>query len=288
MYSGNWSLLSAGVWNETNQWATLMAPGFFMAGQAIAIPKLIAAPLTLTIASGTMYAIGLWVEKVCKRRNRRAKYPLSVEQVQSRMFAIAAFLAFNLLFFLGVRPTLGYFPVSVQELISWAAIVLSSLWLVKTWNRSAQRYGRERDANLLRRQLNKLDIDFSQYLEGRSLDELKPDELYTLAKFLPNFTQEYRLQIYTGVLREALEQRSATPSSSLSVFQTLRHKLGISDEAHGVALSNLQVQEPQLFVVAKPITHSDTTVLWGFGKRNAEQDATTVVKRDRHKINSEG
>lgn len=292
LYSGNWNFLSAGVWNETHHLATLLSPGFFIAGRAIAIPKLIAVPLTLTLTSGATYAIGLWVEKFFKHRNRRLKYPLSGEQVQSRTFAVAAFLAFNLLFFLGVRPTLGYFPLLVQNLIVWAAVVLSSLWLVKTWQRSAERYGRERDANLLRRQLSKLDIDLAQFLDGRSLDDLKPDELYTLAKVLPSFTQEYRLQLYSGVLRESLGQQSVTPAGSLSAFQTLRQNLGISDAAHWELLDKLQQQDPQLFIPPKPIVDAESTVQWRFGEQSGEQtserktggrrrDGTTVVRRDR-------
>ena len=280
LYSGNWNLLSAGVWNETHQWATLLSPGFFLAGRAIAIPKLIAVPLTLTLTSGLTYAIGLWAEKILKRRNKRSSHPLSVDLVQSRLFAATVFLSFNLLFFGGVAPTLGYLPVILQNLISWAAIVSSSLWLIKTWNRSAQRYARERDANLLRRQLSKLEIDFSQFLEGRSLDQLKPDELYTLAKFLPTFTQEYRLQMYMGILREVLEQRTTTAENSLTMFQTLRQKLGISDESHWAILTQLQRQEPQLFS-DRPVTHTASTFLRPFGKSH-ERDLT-VVRRDRRR-----
>ncbi|HEY9643488.1 MAG TPA: calcium-binding protein [Coleofasciculaceae cyanobacterium] len=291
LYSGNWNLLSAGVWNETNQLSTLTSPGFFIAGRAITIPKLIAVPLTLTLTSGAIYALGLWLEKAYKRYNRKLVRPLRVEQVQSRAFAIAAFLAFNLLFFWGVRPTLGYFPLALQNLLSWLAIVLSSLWLVKTWHRSAHRYGRERDTYLLRRQLSKLEINWSQYLEGRSLDDLKPDELYTLAKVLPSFTQDYRLQIYLGVLQEALEQRKITPDTSLSALQTLRQQLGLSDAAHGKALDQLQQQAPDLFLSPKPIPHPESTILWRLGRRNVDPEATqvrgdvdpdaTVVWRDR-------
>jgi hypothetical protein len=288
LYSGNWNFLAAGVWNETHQLSTVLSPGFFIAGRAIAIPKLIAVPLTLTIASGATYAVGLWLEKAYKRRNRKLRHPLSGEQVQSRAFAIAAFLAFNVLFFWGVRPTLGYLPLVMQSLLSWLAIVLSSLWLVKSWNRSAQRYTRERDTYLLRRQLGKLEIDWSQYLEGRSLDDLKPDELYALAKVLPNFTQEYRLQVYLGVLQEALEQRTTTPDNSLNVLQALRQKLGLSDAAHGQALERLQQQAPELFVAPQPLDPSESTILWR-GKRSVDPDATqlrvdpdaTVVWRDR-------
>lgn len=285
LYSGNWNFLSAGVWNETSQLSTILAPGFFIAGQAIAIPKLIAVPLTLTLFSGAAYTIGLWTEKIYKRYNKRLRRPLSVDVVQSRAFAIATFLAFNLLFFMGVQPTLGYFPNTVQNLISWAAIVLSSLWLVKTWKRSAQRYIRERDTNLLRRQLGKLDINLSQFLEGRSIEDLKPDELYTLAKVLPNFTQKYRQQIYLGALREALEKHSVSSTNSLHLFQALRQNLGITDEAHTQILEKLQLEEPQIFP-AKPPTYSDaSTIMRLFSKPDQEPDLasnqsshTTIVR----------
>lgn len=247
LYSGSWSFLSAGVWQETNQVATLLSPGFFIAGRAIPIPKLIAVPLTLTVCSGVTYATGLWVEKQAKRNNKRLGYPLSLDQVQSRLFAISTFIAFNLLFFLGVRPTLGYLPLVIQQLLSWVAVMASSLWLAKTWRRSAQRYHRERDANLLKRQLDKLDIDLTQVLEGRSLDDLNPDELYALAKVLPGFSQDYRLQVYKGILREAFEQQTVSPPQSLKAFQPMRQSLGLSEEAHWLVINQLQFDEPLLF-----------------------------------------
>ncbi len=247
LYSGNWNFLSAGVWNETNQLATLLRPGFYLNGVAIPIPKLLAVPFTLTACSGATYAIGLWAEKQIKRRNRRAHSPISPEQLQSRLFAVTTFICFNLLFFMGVRPTLGYLPLFLQQLLSWFAVVVSSLWLVKTWHRSLQRYHRERDANLLHQQLSRLEVDFSQLLEGRALHDLKPDELYALAKVLPSYSQDYRLQVYRGVLREALEQKSMTPAKSLSMFESLRQKLEISEAVHWQILEKLQAEEPLLF-----------------------------------------
>ncbi|MBF2002819.1 MAG: hypothetical protein IGS38_19105 [Synechococcales cyanobacterium M58_A2018_015] len=246
LYSGNWSLLSAGVWNETNQWATLWSPGFFIAGHAVPIPKWIAVPLTLTSFAGATYSLGLWLESYYKRRNQRLGYPLSRDQVQSRCFAVATFTAFNLLFFMGVRPTLGYLPLLMQHALSWIAIVVSSLWLAKTWRRSARQYHRERDANLLRRQLSKLNLDLHQLLEGRSLTDLNPDELYALAKVLPGLAQDYSLQLYRGVLREAFEQ-GVTPTSSLVTFQTLRQHLKLLEDDHWAVIHRLQLEEPLLF-----------------------------------------
>jgi hypothetical protein len=160
-----------------------------------------------------------------------------------------------------VRPTLGYFPLLIQQILSWIAIVASSLWVAKTWHRSAQKYNRERDANLLKRQLGKLDIDLYQALEGRSLDDLNPDELYALAKVLPGFTQANRLQVYQGILREAFEQQSIAPAKSLRAFQPMRQSLGIDEETHWVVINKLQLEEPLLFARHRwQIQDSNTTV----------------------------
>jgi polyferredoxin len=278
LYSGNWRFLSGGVWNETNQLATLLSPGFYANGKAIPIPKLIAVPLTLTVCSGATYAIGLRIEKAYKRYNKRFKRPLPLEQVQHRLFALFTFAAFNFLFFLGVRPTLGWLPPVAQPLLSWGAVLASSLWLFKNWQRSAQQYAKERDGHLLRRQLKKLAIDFSQFLEGRSLEDLNPDELHALAKVLPSFTHQYRLQVYTGVLKEALGQGSVNPARSLKVFQSLRQELGINDQEHWKVLDKLCQENPNLFASHRGQV-SDTAVTV---RRPLERgiSQTELTKRD--------
>jgi hypothetical protein len=280
LYSGNWQFLSAGVWNETNQLTTLLRPGFYLAGHALPIPKLIAVPLTLTVSMAMSYILGLWAETYYKRRNKHSRRPLSKEQLQSRLFAIATFIAFNLLFFLGVRPTLGYLPLTIQTALSWGAIVASSLWVHKTWNRSAQSYSRERDANLLRRQLHKLKIDFSQFLEGRSLDELKPDELYALEKVMPSFTNDYRLQVYKGVLREALEQHNVIPSKSLQAFQPLRQNLNLSENTHWVVLDTLQLEEPDLFRSSYLQTQDNDPTLYRLNLSSKQVEATLYKPKE--------
>jgi 4Fe-4S binding domain len=275
LYSGNWRFLSGGVWNETNQLATLLSPGFYTNGRAIPIPKLFAVPLTLTFCSGTTYAIGLWIEKTYKRYNKRFKHPLPVVQVYHRLFVIFTFAAFNLLFFLGVRPTLGWLPPVVQQLLSWGAVLASSLWLFKNWQRSAEQYAKERDGQLLRRQLNKLAIDFSQFLEGRSLENLNPDELHALAKVLPGFTHQYRLQVYAGVLKEALEQRSASPARSLKMFQSLRQELGINDQEHWQVLDKLCLEHPNVFTShLQQVSEEEATVRRSFSQGMVETELT--------------
>ena len=254
LYSGNFGFLSGGVWNETNQLETLFSPGFYASGKAIPIPKLVAAPLTLGVFSSTTYAIGFWLEKRYKRYNKRFKRPLPIEQIYHRLFTLFTVVAFNLLFFLGVQPTLGWLPSPLQLFLSWAAVLASSLWLVKTWQRSAGRYAREREANLLQRQLKKLPLDLVQFLEGRSLEDLTPDQLYALAKVLPGFTGQYRLQVYEGVLREAMMQRN-TKAIEVQALARMRQELEINEEEHRLIFHQLS-QNPFL----NPYSDADQTV----------------------------
>ena len=251
LYSGNWNFLSAGVWNETNQLSTLLGPGFYLNGHAIAIPKLIAVPLTLTLFSVATHALGLRLEKAYKRYHKKIKRPLSLSQVHHRLFTLFSFVAFNALFFLGVRPTLGWLPAIVQPLLSWGAVLASSLWMVKIWRRSEQQYLKERDGNLLRRQLQKMAIDFPKCLDGRSLEELNPDELYALAKVLPDISYQYRLQVYSGILNEALTQGNIRPSKSLKVYQDLRQRLGINDLEHYQLVEQICQERPNLFALSQ-------------------------------------
>lgn len=260
LYSGNWNFLSSGVWNETNQWHTLLRPGFYLAGHTIPIPKLIAVPLTLSVFSSSSYAIGLGVEKLYTRYHRRFQPVQTSEQLHNQLFTLSTFIAFNLLFFLGVRPTLGWLPGVLQPLVSWAAVLVSSLWLVKTWQRSVERYNRERDGNLLRRQLNKLNLDLSGFLEGRSLEALNPDELYALAKVLPGFSQQYRLQVYRNIVKESLEQGTVRFANSLRQFKSLRQELGIQDAEHTLVIDQILQDYPHLAAPQQTVSDEELTV----------------------------
>jgi hypothetical protein len=129
--------------------------------------------------------------------------------------------------------------------------------------------------------LSKLNIDFSQSLDGRSLEELKPDELYALSKVLPGFTQDYRLQVYKGVVQEALEQGSVTLSRSLKSFQPLRQNLQLSEETHWTVLDRLQVEEPTLFYPPRRQSRdTDATVLSSLERRTAIAQTTVYKSAD--------
>jgi len=79
-----------------------------------------------------------------------------------------------------------------QYIYDLGLVLLSTLWLHKTWQRSPDLYSRENLASRFRKQLEKLQLNVSQFLEGRALEDLNTHEVYILAKVLPSFTREKR------------------------------------------------------------------------------------------------
>ncbi len=125
-------------------------------------------------------------------------------------------------------------------------MAVSSLWLYRSWERSADLHQRENLASRFRRQLEKLDLDVGRYLDGRQLADLSPHEVYVLAKVLPGFTREKRQQVYKEVVREALQEGYANASSSLEVLSQMRREIGITDEEHSLLLESVGVENPDL------------------------------------------
>ena len=167
LYAGNWNYYFSGVWVfENNQLATLLSPGFYLFGQAITIPKLLAVPLTLGVLTIAGYWLGQKLEKYYKAYLRRRQQFLSQEQVRHHMFTLCTFLVFNFLFIFGGRPLILLLPVTIQYLYTVGLAVISTLWLARTWQRSSNRYSHESLAHRLRKQLSNLKLDVSRFLEG--------------------------------------------------------------------------------------------------------------------------
>ncbi len=253
LYAGNFNYYFSGAWtHEENQLATLLKPGFYLFNQPIPIPKLIAVPLTLAF----FVVISCWIatksEKALFSYLRRRNPKINRQQALHRFFSLCTFIAFNAFFIYGGRPEILRLPFLVQLIFNASLVLVSTLWLYRTWGRSSEQYNKESLADKLRRQLKKLPLDFSQFLEGRSLDELKPDELYVLAKVLPGATRQERSSVYKGVLQEALAEGYFAPSRSKEALQQLRGKLQLGDEEHDRALAEIIQENPNLLNSVTP------------------------------------
>ncbi len=247
LYAGNWEYYFSGVWNrDPNQLAALMSPGLYLFGQPIGIPKLLAVPLVLGAFTAAGYGLGKAIETRLKAYARQHRPKWSPDLIQHRIFVVLTFIAFNFFFIFAARPLILLTPVWVQHLYDLGLVFLSTMWLVQSWKRNADLYSRENLASRFRKQLEKLQLDVSQYLDGRSLADLHTNEVYVLAKVLPGFNRETRHEAYKGVLREALEEGYADSSSSLEVLRQMRQELGISDDEHREVLEELGVEDPDL------------------------------------------
>ncbi len=267
LYAGNWDYYFSGAWNrDPDQLSSLMSPGLYLAGQPINIPKLVAVPLVLGATTAIGYGLGNAIETWIKSITRQRHANLNPDLIRHRIFAICTFGIFNFFFFFAGRPLIQLLPLWVQYGFDVSLVFLSTLWLQQTWRRSADRYSRENLASRFRKQLEKLQLNISQFLEGRSLDDLRTDEVYVLAKVLPGFTREKRHQAYKEVVREALEEGYINTSSSLSVLQHMRQELGISDDEHDEVLEELGIEDPQLLNPTRQRTLENQIRLSGYQK----------------------
>ncbi|MCS6814520.1 MAG: cyclic nucleotide-binding domain-containing protein [Cyanobacteria bacterium] len=247
LYAGNWNYYFSGAWaRQTDQLASLFDPGLYLFGQTINVPKLVAVPLVLGVCTAIGYWGGRWLENRIKAYSRQHQPNLSSETIRHRIFSLCTFGIFNIFFIFGGRPLVLLLPWSVQYLYDLGLVALSTLWLYKVWQRSSDLYSRENLANRFRKQLEKLQLNVAQFLEGRSLSDLNTHEVYVLAKVLPGFTREKRHQAYKGVVREALEEGYVNYSSSLEVLQQMRQELGITDDEHRLVLEELGIEDPEL------------------------------------------
>lgn len=186
LYAGNFKYYFSGVWShESRTVAALTDPGFYVLGPLNAIPKIIAAPLTLTAFA----AASCWL---CTRLERyyrgylKKKQPLATAELSlHRMFSVCTFLAFNIFFIYGGRPEINHWPLAAQFGFQAVIAIVSSLWLYRTWGRSQRQYQKESLADKLRRQLQKLPMNVAELLGDRPLEQLSPEELDILAQTLP-------------------------------------------------------------------------------------------------------
>ncbi len=253
LYSGGWSYYFSGAWNRDNQTLdSLLGTGFYIAGQAISIPKLVAVPLTLGLSGVASYYIGTRIEKQLYAIYARLGNKLTRVMIRHRMFTLSTFLIFNVIFFFSRESisSTSLFSLFCRDIFSLFFTMISVLWLYRTWKRTPKLYQRELLAVRLRKQLRKFDINIKEVLGDVSLGSLSTDEVYVLAKTL-KFSHLRWHQIYQDVLLEAIRDGSVTPANSLGYFQMMREELNVSHQEHEDLLIQLGHKYPEVFYPKK-------------------------------------
>ncbi|MGF1674018.1 MAG: 4Fe-4S binding protein [Rivularia sp. (in: cyanobacteria)] len=261
LYAGNFDYYFSGAWtHEENQLSTLWKPGFYLFNEPINIPKIIAVPLTLALTVALSYWSLSKIEKAYRAYLKKHNSRINSQQVLHRMLTICTFIAFNSFFIYGGRPEILRLPIPVQLLFNTLVVIVSTMWLVRTWGRSFEQYQRDSNLDSFRRQLSKLSINNSQFLKGRSLDELSSNELFILASVLPEYRQKDRLEIYKSILLEGLIQKNFTSSNSLEILQEIRQKLALSENEHFSILSEISSEQPVLIYPNQMINPANSHV----------------------------
>ena len=248
LYAGDWNYYFTGAWtHEEGQIAKMFDPGFYISGHAIPIPKYIAVFLTYAVAIAITVSLGLGLEKFYRSFMAWRGHRVSAEQAQHVAFTIFTATSFWVFFSYGARPWLNKMPIGVVLTFNALVVLVGSMWLFRTFGRTRMQYDRESMATSLRKQLHKLKID-PVWLDGMSIDDLSPNEVYTLVKVLPEFSQQLQNQTYMGVVLDSLQQKIVDASSSFEYFEKLRQDLRIKDTDHFDAIEAIAITHPGLLL----------------------------------------
>jgi hypothetical protein len=244
LYAGNWNYFFSGAWTHEDKmqekpWDEIFEAGFYLYGQTIGIPKVLAVFITFGVMMAITFALGLLLEKLCRRFVVIKGRAISAERSQHIVFTLFTVASFWTFFSYGARPLLNRMPTLLLLGFNAVIVLVGSIWLFRTIQRQHQDYDRESMASSLRQQLKALAILDSTFLEGHPIDDLSPDALYTLVKLLPRFSAQLRRQTYQGVLQDCLEQKTVTPRLSFEFCASLRQQLQLDDACHFEVLAEI-------------------------------------------------
>ena len=214
-FDGRWTLLPASA-------ELALGPGFFFAPQ---VPAVVAATLTLVALSLASYAlfrvletgIGLFVAQDERRRHLA--------------LSIAAFTAFNVFYLFAGAPTLRKLPGGPRAL-AFVAPLVATMFLVKRWPRTRERFVRERSVAAMARNLPLA----ARPPEGAEVSAWIRTEPHD---------REQRLTAYVQTLRDILAD-GLVGGSELRLLEEVREQLGISPAEHARTLALLSEEERDL------------------------------------------
>jgi hypothetical protein len=223
VFSGGWDYYFTGAWtHEAGQLGKLLGPGFYIGGHAIQIPKIIAAPLYFIACIAIAYWLWLLIERGYARFAAWRGRALSKARLRHQMLTVCAFFTFNLFYVFAGRPNILLMPVWAAKLIDLLFVFVSVAWMIRALARDADLSSRERLARSLRDQLMLMGFRSEDVLEGRPIDRLSADEVYVLAKSLPNFTVAKKREAYRAILADAPHAGRHDAAASLKKLTHLR------------------------------------------------------------------
>ena len=158
---------------------------------------------------------------------------------------IATFVAIN-----GYFLSKGAFIGDGSRAAAFSDVLVMAVlafWIARNWRRDHELYRRESTVTSLRNQLLKLSPELlTSLLAGRRLQDLNPDEVFILAKALPQQSKYEKIQIYRNVLLDLVSKGLTERKESLVHLEELRSILGLDDADHSASLSILDSEDNHL------------------------------------------
>ena len=232
---GDLNYLRSGRWAYDSDLPSHLVSPLVAPLQLGGLPRLISVPLLL-VSGGTL---SVWLFSSIERRG--------LGQLRSRL--LASFVAINI-FFWYADPSLGLLGKGFSQLIRSIVLVITAMAFYRHWNRDKGRYYRESTSNSLRKQLIKQlsgkEISMPQWTDGRSVEQLSPDEVFTLAKVLPAYSREEKRKIYKNILEDLYRSGRLERTSSYLQLEELRNSLDLEQQDHHQIVHELALANPQL------------------------------------------
>ena len=241
LVSGSWSYYFSGAWAyERALPSKAFDPGFTFAP---AIPRVLAAPLTLIAFGAASYGVFSTIERVVLAVRLRAvpvdASPDLREHVTTRvrhgMLAFCGLVAFNVFYCFAGQPSLQKLPSWVVT--GWGLLVVfaSTAMFMRRLARREDQYVQEKFAQKILKKW--------EWGDAPPSEDLK--DIYLLHTERTK-QREARLRAYKETVREMVADGLVT-RNELVLLDSLRAQLGISDKDHQKIIGELSAEERQLF-----------------------------------------
>jgi hypothetical protein len=140
LFAGNWDYYFSGMWSRDDAIGMLFEPGFYLAGHAIPLPKLVAVPLTLGLFTLLAYLALSKVEKTYRAYLRRQHKSPERKQSHHTIFTLVTIFSFWFFFTFGGRPILNAQPAVVSLGFNAIVLISGSIWGYRTLGRTHAHY----------------------------------------------------------------------------------------------------------------------------------------------------
>lgn len=208
------------------------------------LPRLVEIPILLCAAAAVSALLFGGLETLLQRLYDHQGLGEPLDRARQRSRLIASFLAINTVFWF-VDPWQGSLGNEGAELLQLLVLLATSIGLFRSWGRDQATYRRESASESLRRQLRDLP-GLEAALDGRSLEALSPQEVFTVVKAMPALGRRQACLTYRAVMGEMLRAGRLSSASALLELQDLRQALQLDASDHHAVVRDLAREQPDL------------------------------------------